>query len=380
MTSHTFINHALVDQDRFRSVVGHFASGVTVITTNVDGKPFGTTVSAVSSLSMEPPMMLICLNRSSNTHDAVKTAGGFAINILASDQGSLAYAFAQKTDDKFKGVATKSVAGIPTLDGALATMVCRTVEETTSGTHTVFLAEVLEADSSDADPLAYYRGKFGRFNADAEEAAYLKVRTWILTNRNLKNRSIDIDSLISELGLERDQASRALVKLATDRLVSMDGSESVTVLPITSELMSGCLDGRAAIQCGVLQTSMTSMDQHRVSEIRRLFDRMVKVKKGKSSAMTEFFELNAQLQDLIIGTAGSHELIQAFNRMGLGAVWTETVPTDAWGDAFDDTHQRQLVEALEERNLEAACAAVRSHADNTKQLARAMIESRGGEI
>lgn len=380
MTNHNLSTQTLVDQERFRNVVGHFASGVTVITTSVDGKPFGTTVSAVSSLSMEPPMMLVCLNRSSNTHDAVKAAGGFAINILASDQGALAYTFAKKGDDKFKDVVTEDVVGLPTLKGALATLVCRTVEETTGGTHTVFLGEVLNADSSDAEPLAYYRGKFGRFDPEAETAAYLKVRTWILSHREFKNSSVDIDTITDEVSLDRDQVSRALVKLVNDRLVSVSGAEAVTILPITADLMEGCLDGRAAIQCGVLLTSMLSTEEQRVQEIRRLFDRMVEIKAGSAEGMPEFFELNTQLQNLVIGMAGSYELTQAFNRMALGAVWTETVPAEAWGEVFDDTHQRVLVEALENRDVDTACAAVRAHAEMTKQLATSMIDSHGGEV
>ena len=85
-----------VDPAVFRHVVGHFASGVTVITTVVDGEFYGTTASAVSSLSMEPPMMLARLNRSSSTHDAVLKAGVFGINILAEDQSDLAMQFGRK--------------------------------------------------------------------------------------------------------------------------------------------------------------------------------------------------------------------------------------------------------------------------------------------
>lgn len=370
----------LVDNDRFRSVVGHFASGVTVITTKVDGELFGTTASAVSSLSMDPPMMLICLNRSSQTHGAVKAAGAFAINILAADQDGLAYKFAKKGTDKFLGVDTDEVEGMPTLRGALATLVCRTVEETSGGTHTVFLAEVLEADSSDAEPLAYYRGKFGRFNPDAETSAYQKVRDWVLTRRDLRNTSVEIDSLVHELGIPRDQLSRAVVKLAADRLVMVGMPGSFTVLPITSELMLGCLDGRAAIQCGVLHTSMDSMNEEVVSEIRGIFDQMASAKNSHSTQMATFFELNSQLQNLVIGLSGSYELVQAFNRMGLGAVWTETVPADAWADIFDDTYQRRFVEALENRDVTAACAAVQNHAETTKKLASKMIDSHGGEV
>lgn len=373
-------SQSLVNQEIFRSVVGHFASGVTVITTKVGETPFGTTASAVSSLSMDPPMMLICLNQTSETHKAVKAQGEFAINILAADQGPLAYTFAKKGDDKFKDVATTDIEGIPTLNGALATLVCRTVEVAVGGTHTVFLAEVIEAGSTDAEPLAYYRGKFGRFNPDSETASYLAVRQWVLSNRNLKNSSVDIDQLTGLLNIKRAELSRALVKLSTDRLISVGPGETIMILPITSELMTGCLDARAAIQCGVLYTSMGSLDDEVVLNIRQLFELMTQAKKGGAGEMSTFFELNGQLQDLITGLSGSYELTQAFNRMGLGAVWTETVPLDQWSEVFDDTYQRQLVEALGKRDVLGACSAVQNHAEATKKLARQSIESHGGEV
>ena len=92
----------LADQQVFRDVIGRFASGVTVITTTVDGAPFGTTASAVSSLSLEPPMVLVCLNKTSDTQAAILKAGAFCVNILAEGQQDLAYQFARK-GDKFGG-------------------------------------------------------------------------------------------------------------------------------------------------------------------------------------------------------------------------------------------------------------------------------------
>lgn len=94
---------ALADHRIFRDVIGRFASGVTVITTAIDGARFGTTASAVSSLSLEPPMVLVCLNKSSETQAAVLKAGTFCVNILAEGQQELAYRFAGK-GDKFAGV------------------------------------------------------------------------------------------------------------------------------------------------------------------------------------------------------------------------------------------------------------------------------------
>jgi len=157
---------ALVDPEQFRDVIGRFATGVTVVTTALDGRPLGTTASAVSSLSLEPPMVLVCLDRGSDTGRAIVRAGTLAVNVLHVGQDKIARAFARKGEDKFAGVEfALGVYGDPLLLGALAQIECRVVEEARGGTHTIFISEVAAASGVEGMPLAYYRGKFGRFHA-----------------------------------------------------------------------------------------------------------------------------------------------------------------------------------------------------------------------
>ncbi|MCW2951825.1 MAG: flavin reductase domain protein FMN-binding protein [Conexibacter sp.] len=149
--------------DEFRNVIGHFASGVTVITTTLDGRPYGTTASAVTSLSLEPPMVLVALNQSSATGRAIAQVGTFAINVLGEDHREIAVRFARKGDDKFDGIelAEGQYAG-PLLADALAHVECRVTEQVVAGTHVVFIAEALVATARPGAPLAYFRGQFGR--------------------------------------------------------------------------------------------------------------------------------------------------------------------------------------------------------------------------
>ncbi|MFC7401855.1 flavin reductase family protein [Citricoccus sp. GCM10030269] len=165
-----------VDSGRFREVVGHFATGVTVISTRLGERSFGTTASSVASLSVDPPMMLACLNRGSATHGAVSQTGRFAVNVLSTDQAGLARAFAQKGDDKFQGVAhALGAQGMPLLDGALAALECEVTEVATGGTHTVFMGRVLSAEARPGRPLAYFRGQLGTLHPDLETAAVAAV-------------------------------------------------------------------------------------------------------------------------------------------------------------------------------------------------------------
>jgi 4-nitrophenol 2-monooxygenase / 4-nitrocatechol 4-monooxygenase, reductase component len=152
-----------VDKDVFRDVIGHFATGVTVITARDGDTDFGVTVSAVCSVSLEPPMLLVCLNRESRTQGAVSRRRGFAVNILGRNRGDeLARRFATDRDDKFDGVhIAYGALGHPLLSEALAHVECRVVEEATGGTHSVFIAEVQRAERFEGEPLLYFRGELG---------------------------------------------------------------------------------------------------------------------------------------------------------------------------------------------------------------------------
>jgi flavin reductase (DIM6/NTAB) family NADH-FMN oxidoreductase RutF len=156
--------------DEFREVISHFASGVTVITALHDGRVYGTTASAVTSLSLEPPMLLVCMNKQSETGRAVAQSRRFGVNILGADQVDLAERFAQKGGDKFDGVpVTPGKWDEPLFDEALATLECRLAEETTGGTHYVFLAEVESGAARGGAPLAYFKGKFGRLELTRDQ-------------------------------------------------------------------------------------------------------------------------------------------------------------------------------------------------------------------
>jgi 4-nitrophenol 2-monooxygenase / 4-nitrocatechol 4-monooxygenase, reductase component len=153
-----------LEPSEFRNVIGHFASGVTVITTSAEGQHHGTTASAVTSLALEPPMLLVCMNRESATGVAMASTGAFAVNILGEEHGELAIRFARKGSDKFDGVEiADGERGQPLLAGAIAHLECRVTEQVAAGTHVVFIAEVEAATAQvGAPPLAYYRGRFGR--------------------------------------------------------------------------------------------------------------------------------------------------------------------------------------------------------------------------
>ncbi len=173
--------HHLVDRERMRRVMGHFASGVTIVSTRHEGSDYGLTASAVSSLSLDPPMLLICVNKISNTRNAIEASGVFAVNILRESQSEVARKFATSRPDKFTGLSVSyGDLGVPLLDNMLATIECRVVESVSGGTHTVFLAEVEAAQAREGMPLAYFRGRMGHFAfmSGEKEASLWRDMQW----------------------------------------------------------------------------------------------------------------------------------------------------------------------------------------------------------
>ncbi|MCY9339843.1 flavin reductase family protein [Bacillus haynesii] len=155
----------LVSSEEFKNAIGHFASGVSIITVRNREVNFGITASAVSSVSLEPPMLLVCVNKKTGTCHAISEVGSFTVNLLNEGQKELGLQFSKANTDKFKGVdVSYGELGNPVLNNTLAQIECRVVEEVTAGTHSIFLAEVHQTNINSGDPLVYYRGMFGQFN------------------------------------------------------------------------------------------------------------------------------------------------------------------------------------------------------------------------
>jgi len=158
-------------KDGFRRVMGRFTTGVTIVTTRLGDKLHGMTANAVTSLSLDPMLVLVCVDTNADTHDILKQAGIFAVNILGQEQAHISQQFARKDlglSHGLEGVAHRfSVTGCPIIDGSLAYLDCRTVTEHHGGDHTIFIGEVLDAhETSDGRPLVFYAGGYGAFCAE----------------------------------------------------------------------------------------------------------------------------------------------------------------------------------------------------------------------
>jgi flavin reductase (DIM6/NTAB) family NADH-FMN oxidoreductase RutF len=150
-----------IDDAQFKLAMSHFASGVTVVTTLHEGRPYGMTVASFASLSLHPPLILVCIEKNVRTHDVIAAAGRFAVNILGSEQADVSGRFASKSDDKFDGFQTKAGHdGLPLIPGALCTIECRVQQQLPGGDHSIFIGEVLEIETGEGAPLVYYRSGY----------------------------------------------------------------------------------------------------------------------------------------------------------------------------------------------------------------------------
>jgi flavin reductase (DIM6/NTAB) family NADH-FMN oxidoreductase RutF len=154
----------VIGSDDFRRVLSHFTTGVTIVTTcDADGRPTGLTASAFCSVSLDPPLVLICVDHKSQSYPSLRERGCFAINILHAGQEDISRRFASTRLDKFDGVPhTLSPLGLPLVHGAIARLECTTVSTHVEGDHTIFVGRVERAEAPSGRPLVYFMGKYER--------------------------------------------------------------------------------------------------------------------------------------------------------------------------------------------------------------------------
>jgi 3-hydroxy-9,10-secoandrosta-1,3,5(10)-triene-9,17-dione monooxygenase reductase component len=154
------------DALRYRQVIGHFTTGVAIVTCSGRDGPAGLTTNAITSVSLEPLLLLVCFDNGSRTLPAVRDARRFAVNVLRAGQDDLARVFSSKrvAREKFEAVTHTEAHGVPVLDGALAWLACDLVDLHPAGDHTIGIGAVthMHADP-DGEPLVWFRGAYGTF-------------------------------------------------------------------------------------------------------------------------------------------------------------------------------------------------------------------------
>lgn len=151
-----------ITRDEFRAALGRFASGVTIVTTrDAEGRLHGITVSAFCSVSLEPPLILVCIEKTTGSHYAFLESSSFVVNLLSSEQQYLSDRFASRLPDKFETVKYQTgIDDLPVLSGALANLECRLQNSHDAGDHTIFIGQIERATVRDGEPLVYFHGNY----------------------------------------------------------------------------------------------------------------------------------------------------------------------------------------------------------------------------
>lgn len=150
------------DRMEQRRIMGHFATGVTIVTTRSGNELHGMTANAVASLSLDPPLILVSVDCKSHMHGCLKESGFFAVNILAEDQEERSRRFAAHGPKDFLDLDVRTLeTGAPVFADALAYVDCRIVNILPGGDHDLFIGEIVAGDTNDGRPLLFFKGKYG---------------------------------------------------------------------------------------------------------------------------------------------------------------------------------------------------------------------------
>jgi flavin reductase (DIM6/NTAB) family NADH-FMN oxidoreductase RutF/DNA-binding FadR family transcriptional regulator len=356
----------------FRDVVSRFASGVTVITTQHDGVDYGMTASAMCSLSLEPPMVLVCVNRRAGTRAAVSSSGAFAVNILNEDQADFAIRFATPQPDKFAGLEySRGDLGCPRLEGVLAWLECEVAEDVEGGTHSVFFGRVRTAVAREGDPLAYFRGQFGRLYSNRDDPIAASLRERVM-GAELDDGRLDLQRLAGDLQVRRSDLDRSIARLMSEGVIAHDPELGYVLAPIDEETIDRTFDARRAMELGALEIALAGEpDAGLIAKLRDDMKRTrVLVRDGRLTDVREYAAANARFHETLVKLAGSPPLLDAYRRLSLPGILIRAItPSGFASDELIDDHEA-LVGAIEKADLPAARAAVHRHTEHTKAVHR----------
>jgi DNA-binding GntR family transcriptional regulator len=332
-------------------------------------------------------MLLVCMNKTSTTGQAIAASGRFAVNVLREDQPDAAIQFAMKGGDKFKGLkVTRGISGALLLDDALATCECRVVEDVTGGTHSVFLAEVDHASARPGAPLAYFRGRFGRLELEQDESAFREIRARVINRQIPLGEPLDLDVVAQQANVPRGSAYHALTKLLGEGLVRRNDDGGFVVIPLTLEALQEGLRARCAIELGAVRLTIGKVTRERLEEAREVIER-------SRPAPPALFDMPAHLPryaraaEEFIRLTGDQALLDAYRRVNVAAMITLLTSGSAsnhraeHGAAVDGyEHHQRLLAAFEDGALDDAIAAIQRHVRHIIIYTQRHLDAVGGQV
>jgi flavin reductase (DIM6/NTAB) family NADH-FMN oxidoreductase RutF len=357
-------------------------TGVTVITSHADGRDHGMSASAVASVSVEPPMLLACLNDQSPTQAAVTRSKVLCVNVLAEEHGALARQFARPSRDKFGGVAVRrGRMGALLLADALAALECEVTYDVAGGTHRIFLAAVKHAEARDGTPLAYFRGGFGRVELTTDARAFAMLREAVLHRTLPVDVPLAVADLAQRLGLTRPHVHQALLRLEGEGLVARDSAGAFRLVAVDAAASDAAFDARCAIELGAARLTVGRVDGGQLTEFRRRMEATrALIRNGRFTDVDRYVCANARFHEHFVRLAGSAALLDVYRRLSIPSLMTRVfMHHDHASDALIADHEA-LVDAFDRADLDAATATILAHTERAKQTNAAAIAAGGGRV
>jgi 3-hydroxy-9,10-secoandrosta-1,3,5(10)-triene-9,17-dione monooxygenase reductase component len=285
-----------------RQALGSFATGVTIVTAQGRAGDVGVTANSFSSVSLDPPMVLWSLNKSSASLGAFTESGAFAVHVLAAHQQAMSDRFASRSADRFKGLSiTRGYGGAPLIDNCAARFQCRLAFQYDGGDHKILVGEILKFEHSDHSPLVFHGGRYGAINAtvprsdDAEDAGELMRlvsrayhRLFLGARQEFARRNLTEEAyyVLRILGGDEPQSFDAIAQVvakAGRRLTAevMQDLEQRGIIA-SAEDHTFCLtgDGRrvlielAAVRLSGEQAALSQLDRSEISQLKDLMRRL----------------------------------------------------------------------------------------------------------
>ncbi len=263
----------------------------------------------------------------------------------------------------------------------LATVECRIAEVVGGGTHRVFLAEAVHAEASEGSPLAYFRGKFGKFELGQDAEVYRRLRQSILNRRFGADEPLQVEPLAAQLSVSPSSVYYALTRLVGDKLVSRDPQRGHVVTPLDVTTSDDVHDARLAIELGAAELVGDRLSAEQLAELRELAAATGShVRDGRFGDVEGFIDASHAFHRFLVDATGVRSLVDAYEQLSLPDLMAQALPGETDTDPHLVTDHFDLVEALERADLPAVRRVLTAHNERAKATQRAGIERRGGAV
>jgi DNA-binding GntR family transcriptional regulator len=266
------------------------------------------------------------------------------------------------------------------LAGALAQLECRVSETATGGTHTVFLGEVLNAAGTDANPLTYYRGRFGRFEDMRQDEAYRRLRQLVVSRELPTGHALDVDKLARELDLDQTHVFYALTRLTGDGLVRREPDGRLEIRPLDVRTAHEAIDARCAIEVAVVDKVAGEIATDDAQALRRYASDAYEATVSKPADIEKLVRSGHAFHEHFIGLLGNEALRGFFRRLDITAIWARAAPDIDRRGNTSAVYLGELIDACIVGDRELARQILHDHAAKVKADAKDAIESGGGEV